>query len=94
MSRSTWKGPFSEIKLPFVCEAKSRSTFNLKIWSRRSMILPIHLEKNFQIYNGKRFVRLKVSEDMIGHKFGEFALTRRRPIHKINKTRQVIKRKK
>jgi small subunit ribosomal protein S19 len=90
MSRSIWKGPFSEIKLPSV----SRSTFNLKIWSRRSMILPIHLEKNFQIYNGKRFVRLKVSEDMIGHKFGEFALTRRRPIHKINKTRQVIKRKK
>lgn len=90
MSRSTWKGPFSEIKLP----SASRSTFNLKVWSRRSMILPIHLEKNFQIYNGKRFVRLKVSEDMIGHKFGEFALTRRRPIHKINKAKQIIKRKK
>ena len=90
MSRSIWKGPFSEIKL----SSLFRPDLKIKVWSRRSMILPIHLEKNFQIYNGRRFVRLKVSEEMVGHKFGEFALTRKRPIHKINKTRQLIKRKK
>ena len=90
MSRSIWKGPFSEIKLPSVF----RSNFKIKVWSRRSMILPIHLEKNFQIYNGKRFIGLKVSKQMVGHKFGEFALTRKRPIHKINKIRQNVKRKK
>ncbi len=57
------------------------------------MILPTYIEKQFQIYNGKTFIPLKVSEEMIGHKFGEFAITRKRPIHKINKKRQVTKKK-
>ena len=52
-----------------------------KIWSRRSVILPQFSEKIFEIYNGKQFIKLKVSEDMIGHKFGEFALSRKKPRH-------------
>ncbi len=71
MTRSLWKGPFCE-----------NSIYNLKIWSRRSMILPKFIGKNFLIYNGKNFLSLKISEEMVGHKFGEFANTRKKPIHK------------
>lgn len=81
MTRSIWKGPF--------CEVSAHKT---KIWSRRSMILPKFLGKQFAVYNGKIFIRLKISEDMIGHKFGEFANTRRKAIHK--KKIQNKKRKK
>ena len=76
MTRSLWKGPFSEIKI------KNRSS---KIWSRRSVILPSYLNKQFLVYNGKIFIPLTVSEEMIGHKFGEFSTTRKKPIHKKKK---------
>lgn len=71
MTRSLWKGYFSEV-------APNSS----KIWSRRSMITPPFLFKNLLIYNGKNFITLKVTEEMIGHKFGEFANTRKKPKHK------------
>jgi small subunit ribosomal protein S19 len=71
MTRSLWKGPFSEIL-----------GIKQKIWSRRSMVLPSFVGKKFQIYNGKSFIMVSVSEEMIGHKFGEFANTRKKPIHK------------
>jgi hypothetical protein len=80
------KEPF--LTLPFLPQFKNKSmvstvhNFALSSW------------KNFEIYNGKRFVGLKVSEEMVGHKFGEFALTRKRPIHKVNKIRQTVKRRK
>lgn len=73
MTRSLSKGVFSEIKL------KSTVT---KIFSRRSVILPNCLNKNFLIYNGKSFIPLLVSEEMIQHKFGEFSTTRKKPFHK------------
>jgi len=53
-----------------------------KIWVRSSTILPQHLNVVCQIHNGKSFVSVKITEEMIGHKFGEFALTRKRPTHK------------
>jgi small subunit ribosomal protein S19 len=71
MTRSIWKGPFCEI-----------STHKTKIWSRRSMILPKFLGKQFVVYNGKSFIAVKIIEDMVGHKFGEFANTRKKAIHK------------
>ena len=71
MTRSLWKGPF--------CEINSEKQ---KVWSRRSVILPKFIGKQFFIYNGKIFIPLKISEEMIGHKFGEFASTRKKPIHK------------
>ena len=80
MTRSIWKGPFCETSLKYS-----------KIWSRRSMILPLFIGSNFLVYNGKNFVSLKVSEDMVAHKFGEFANTRKKPIHK--KKSQKKKRK-
>lgn len=87
MSRSIWKLPFSEISL--LLPHQDQKT---KVWSRRSTILPQFVGKSFLVHNGKVFIPLKVSEDMIGHKFGEFATTRKRPAHKINKKRQLRKK--
>lgn len=85
MTRSIWKGPFCEIvgitrssdQIP-----KKVDVLKQKIWSRRSVILPKFLGKNFFIYNGKSFIPLTVIDDMIGHKFGEFANTRKKAVHK------------
>ena len=74
MARSLWKGPF--------CELLNKSR---KIWSRRSVIVPQFIEHTVMIYNGKSFISLKITEDMVGHKFGEFATTRRKPQHKKKK---------
>lgn len=77
MTRSIWKGPFVDpgvFNKPF--------TSRTRIWSRRSMVLPQFEGERVQVHNGRRFVFLKVTEDMIGHKFGEFAMTRTRVVHK------------
>ena len=94
MTRSLWKGPFFDYSLVRnedlnrLTSAKIPSKRNQlkgikKIWSRRSVILPHFIERRFEIHNGKQFINLKVSEEMIGHKFGEFALTRKKPRHVI-----------
>lgn len=74
MTRSLWKGPF--------CEVIKNTP---KIWSRRSVILPQFVDSTILIHNGKTFISLKITEDMVGHKFGEFATTRRKPQHKKKK---------
>nr|AFK37007.1 unknown [Medicago truncatula] len=51
---------------------------NKQIWSRRSTILPEFVDSHVRIYNGKTFIRCKITEGKVGHKFGEFALTRKR----------------
>jgi small subunit ribosomal protein S19 len=51
-------------------------------WSRRSSVTPEHINMHLRVHNGKTFIRLLVTEDMVGHKFGEFAMTRKRAIHK------------
>jgi small subunit ribosomal protein S19 len=86
MTRSLWKGPFSDISV-FISNAnetdlKSPNEIQQKIWSRRSVILPQFIGKQFMIHNGKTFIPLKVTPDMVGHKMGEFATTRKKPIHK------------
>jgi len=79
MTRSLWKGPFSDLSgLDFNINASTPQ----KIWSRRSVILPQLVGKQFMIHNGKTFIPLKVTPDMVGHKMGEFATTRKKPIHK------------
>ena len=85
MSRSLWKGPFVD---SFILERSklqkdNQSTRKIKVWSRRSMILPEFLNQNFEIHNGRQFIALQVTEEMVGHKFGEFASTRKKTIHKI-----------
>lgn len=57
---------------------KKEGLANKKIWSRRSTILPEFVDSFVRIYNGKTHVRCKITEGKVGHKFGEFAFTRKR----------------
>jgi small subunit ribosomal protein S19 len=78
MSRSVWKGPFVDgylLKKAEVSKNAARST-PIKTWSRRSTILPEFIGLTFQVHNGKTFVPVNISEEMVGHKFGEFSPTR------------------
>ena len=77
MARSVWKGPFVDGFLLKKAEKVRASGRNevIKIWSRRSTILPQFVGLTFGVYNGQKHVPVLVSEDMIGHKFGEFSPT-------------------
>ena len=78
MARSVWKGPFvEESLLKKVENVKNDSNRKpIKTWSRKSTIIPDFVGISFLIYNGKKFIPITVSDDMVGHKFGEFAPTR------------------
>ncbi len=78
MSRSVWKGPFVDGFLLRKAERVRAAGRNdiIKTWSRRSTILPQFVGLAFGVYNGHKFVPVMVTEDMIGHKFGEFSPTR------------------
>jgi small subunit ribosomal protein S19 len=78
MSRSVWKGPFVDGYLLKKADAATGSArpAPIKTWSRRSTILPQFVGLTFQVHNGKTFVPVNVSEEMVGHKLGEFAPTR------------------
>lgn len=78
MSRSVWKGPFVDGYLLIKAEKVRASGRNevIKTWSRRSTILPQFVGLTFGVYNGKKFIPVLVTENMIGHKMGEFAPTR------------------
>ena len=78
MARSSWKGPFVDRYLLKKAEAAQDSGRKdaIKIWSRRSTILPQFVGLTFGVYNGKKHIPVLVSEDMVGHKFGEFSPTR------------------
>ena len=78
MARAVWKGPFVDGYLLKKAEAARSSGKNMiiKTWSRRSTIIPQFVGLTFGVYNGKKFIPVAVNEDMIGHKFGEFAPTR------------------
>ena len=78
MARSVWKGPFVDgylLKKAEIATASGRNDV-IKIWSRRSTILPQYVGLTFGVYNGRKHIPVSVSEDMVGHKFGEFAPTR------------------
>ena len=78
MARSIWKGPFVEESVIIKVDKQKNDTNKrpIKIWSRKSTIIPDFVGISFLIYNGKKFIPITVSEDMVGHKFGEFAPTR------------------
>ena len=78
MARSVWKGPFVDSYVLKKAEKASQSTRAevIKIWSRRSTILPQFVGLTFGVYNGQKHIPVNVTEDMIGHKFGEFSPTR------------------
>jgi len=79
MARSVWKGPFVDMHLLKKVEAaqeSGKSSVVIQTWSRRSTILPDFVGITFNVYNGKKFIPVYVTEDMVGHKLGEFAPTR------------------
>jgi small subunit ribosomal protein S19 len=78
VARSVWKGPFIDGYLLKKAEAALASGRKevIKIWSRRSTIIPPFVGLTFGVHNGHKYIPVFVTEDMVGHKFGEFAPTR------------------
>lgn len=78
MARSLKKGPFCDAHLLKKVEAAqaSRDKKPIKTWSRRSMILPEFIGLTIAVHNGKQHVPVYITDQMVGHKLGEFALTR------------------
>jgi len=97
MSRSIKKGPAIDPKLLKKVEALNRSGQKavIKTWSRSSTILPVMVGLTIGVHNGRRHVPIFITENMVGHKLGEFALTRtfRGHTSKVEKTTQVRVRK-
>lgn len=88
MSRAKWKNPFINIKLlSHLKNIESVEKKNNEIFtkSRNSIIIPQFVGKIFNIYNGKIFSKLQISEEMIGHKLGEFSPTRKKFSYKKKK---------
>jgi len=78
MARSIKKGPFIDPSLQDKIDdvQKSGSHKPIQTWSRRSMITPDFIGLNFNVHNGKKFLPVHVTENMVGHKLGEFSPTR------------------
>lgn len=78
MSRSLKKGPFCDASLMKKIEAMNAGGKKqvVKTWSRRSTIFPQFVEHTISVYNGKTHIPVYITEDMVGHKLGEFAPTR------------------
>ncbi len=78
MARSVWKGPFVDGYLLKKADKSRTSGRNevIKIWARRSTIMPQFVGLTFGVHNGHKFILVMVTENMVGHKFGEFAPTR------------------
>ena len=78
MARSVWKGPYFDVTLfKKVKKSKEESSKSpIKTWSRRSTIIPDFVGVTLSVYNGKSFIPVFVTEDMVGHKLGEFSPTR------------------
>ena len=87
MARSVWKGPFVDAYLLKKAEKVRASGRNdvIKTWSRRSTILPQFVGLNFGVHDGRKHVPVLVTEDMVGHKFGEFSPTRTYYGHGVDK---------
>lgn len=87
MPRSLKKGPFIDIHLMEKVQkaVDSNDKRPIKTWSRRSMIAPDFVGLTIQVHNGRQHVPVFVTEDMVGHKLGEFALTRTYRVHAADK---------
>ena len=97
MSRSTKKGPAINLKLMKRVEAVNRSGQKtvIKTWARASTILPEMVGLTIGVHDGRRHVPIFITENMVGHKLGEFALTRtfRGHVTRSERTSQIRKRK-
>lgn len=86
MIRFKWKGPYIKNNLLRKMKSlKSVNKKNIKTMSKNSIILPNFIEFTFQVYNGKTFTVVKIIDEMVGHKLGEFVSTRKQFSYKKNK---------
>ena len=85
MARSLKKGPFVDHHLVKKVEAAAGSKKPIKTWSRRSTILPEMIGFTIAVHNGKQHVPVYITDQMVGHKLGEFALTRTFKCHPADK---------
>jgi small subunit ribosomal protein S19 len=96
MPRSVKKGPFVDKhllkKIEEAVRAKSKKV--IKTWSRRSTVIPDSIGLTFAVHNGRKFIPVFVTENMVGHKLGEFAPTRTFHGHAGDKKGKVVRRKK
>ena len=95
MARSLKKGPYVSLKLykKVLKNLKSEKKTIIKTWSRPSTILPDFVGQTFSVHNGKNFIKVFVTENMIGHKLGEFAPTRIFKGHSGSKMKLKITKK-
>ncbi|MBI4692123.1 MAG: 30S ribosomal protein S19 [Candidatus Terrybacteria bacterium] len=78
MTRSAKKGPYVDPKLlKKISRLKAEDDAVIKTWSRDSMISPEMIGYTFGVHNGKDFIPVKITEEMVGHRLGEFSLTRK-----------------
>lgn len=95
MTRSLKKGPYIYEKLLKKIEGKTPQEAGIiKTWARASVISPDMLGYTFGVHNGKDFIEVKVTEDMIGHRFGEFSLTRKFTRHGGKMQKELEQKKK
>src|SRR5574342_227451 len=85
MSRSVKKGPFVDVHLHRRVEEMNRRSEKkvVKTWSRRSTVLPEFVGHTIAVHNGKKFIPVYVTENMVGHKLGEFSPTRQFKGHSV-----------
>ncbi len=85
MARSVKKGPFIDAHLQKKVDAQNAAGTKkpIKTWSRRSMITPDFVGHSFEVHNGKAHIPVFVTENMVGHKLGEFSVTRSFKVHGV-----------
>ena len=76
MGRSTKKGPYVDMRLLAKVDKQGQNKEAIKTWARDCTIIPDFIGSTFLVHNGRAFLKVYVTEDMIGHKLGEFSLTR------------------
>jgi small subunit ribosomal protein S19 len=95
MARSLKKGPYIDERLEMRIRQMNEQNQKkvLKTWSRRSMISPEFVGHTLAVHNGKKFLPVYITENMVGHKLGEFALTRTFRGHSSKKSEQATSKK-
>jgi small subunit ribosomal protein S19 len=93
MARSLKKGPYIDDHLMKKVEAMNRERDKkvIKTWSRRSTVIPEMVGHTIAVHNGRKFVPVYISENMVGHKLGEFSMTRTFKGHSGKKVEKVVK---
>src|SRR6201982_28325 len=94
MARSTKKGPFVDLYLQVRVEAMNARNEKkvLRTWSRRSTIIPEMVGHTIAVHNGKKFIPVYITENMVGHKLGEFSFTRQFKGHSMKAATEVAAR--